>query len=253
MAGRRPYIGGNWKMNLHREDAVALATALAQRFTSGDTVDVAISPASVYLTAVKEALGSSAIKLAAQNAYFEPNGAYTGEISLSMLSDVGVGVVLAGHSERRHVMGEPDTLINTKVRAALDGGFEVILCVGEQLEQRELGQTNAINAAQIMYGLAGVKSDQLGAVTIAYEPVWAIGTGKTATPDDAQNAHEAIRRVLSQQLGDEVAANMRIQYGGSVKPGNAAELIAQPDIDGFLVGGASLKADDFMAIVDAAV
>ena len=224
MAGRRPYIGGNWKMNLHRDDAVALAAALAERFTSGDSIDVAVSPASVYLAAVKEALGSSAIKLAAQNAYFEPNGAYTGEISLSMLLDVGVGVLLAGHSERRHVMGEPDILINTK----------------------------AINAAQLIYGLAGVKPQQLGAVTIAYEPVLAIGTGMTATPDDAQNAHQAIRRLLGQQFGDEVAAAMRIQYGGSVKPGNAAELIAQPDVDGFLVGGASLKADDFMAIVDAA-
>jgi len=251
MAARRPYVGGNWKMNLHRQDAVDLATALAQRFTGGDTTDVVVTPAFPYLAAVKDALGST-IKLGAQDAYFKSNGAYTGEVSLSMLEDVGVDVVLVGHSERRHVIGENDLLINSKARAALDQGFEVILCVGEKIEQREAGQTDAINAAQVVYGLAGVKPDQLAKVTIAYEPVWAIGTGKTATPDDAQNAHQAIRQVLGRQMGESVAANMRIQYGGSVKPGNAAELIAQPDIDGFLVGGASLKADDFMAIVEAA-
>jgi len=163
-----------------------------------------------------------------------------------------VSVVLAGHSERRHVLGETDVLINRKVRAALEAGLEVILCVGEKLEQRELGQTDAINAAQTCVGLAGVKPDQISRVTLAYEPVWAIGTGKTATPADAQNAHKSIRGVVGWLFGDQAAAGMRIQYGGSVKPGNAAELFAQPDVDGGLIGGASLKAEDFLAIVQAA-
>ncbi|MCC7407637.1 MAG: triose-phosphate isomerase [Phycisphaeraceae bacterium] len=260
MPTRKPFVGGNWKMNQHGAEAVALAEAVAKKFTATDKVDVAVFPAFPYLAPVGQALAKagSGIKLGAQDFYVEPNGAFTGEVSLSMLKDVGVKVVLVGHSERRHVLGETDVLINRKVRAALDAGFEVILCVGEKLEQREAGMTDGVNMAQTLYGLAGVKPEQMARVTIAYEPVWAIGTGKNATPADAQSAHQRIRDCVkfgvfsgdakAQAIGDAV----RIQYGGSVKGSNAAELFAQPDVDGGLIGGASLKADEFTAILDAA-
>ena len=251
MSGRKPFVGGNWKMNLHRAEAVELTSALVGKFDP-DKVDVVICPAFPYLSAVAEAAGDSGLKVGAQGCYFQSNGAYTGEVGLSMLQDVGATVVLTGHSERRHVIGESDVLINAKTRAALAAGLEVILCVGENFEQREAGQTDAINAAQTQYGLAGVSADQMAHVTIAYEPVWAIGTGKTATPDDAQAAHKAIRGVLASMYGQEIADATRIQYGGSVKPSNAVELFGQPDIDGGLIGGASLKAEDFLAILDAA-
>jgi triosephosphate isomerase len=255
MADRKPFIGGNWKMNLHHAEAEALTKALADGINATDKVDVAICPAFPYLASTAGLLCSagSQIMLGAQDLYHESNGAFTGEVSVSMLKDVGARVVLAGHSERRHVLGETDPLINAKVRAGLDGGLQVILCVGETLEQREAGQTDAVNIAQTYYGLAGVSRDRMAAVTIAYEPVWAIGTGKTATPDDAQNAHAAIRAALAEIYDDQVAAATRIQYGGSVKPANAKELFGQPDIDGGLIGGASLKADDFKAIVEAAL
>ena len=252
MAARKPFVGGNWKMNLNASEATALASELVGGYTAGDKADVVICPPFPYLAQVGEFIKGSAIKLGAQDFYFAENGAYTGEVSLAMLKDVGVEVVLTGHSERRHVIGESDVLINEKTRAALNSGLEVILCVGEKLEQRELGQTDAINAAQTTYGLAGVSADQMARVTIAYEPVWAIGTGMTATPEDAQNAHKAIRNVLSGLYNAEIADSVRIQYGGSVKPGNAEELCGQADIDGGLIGGAALKSEDFLAIVNAA-
>lgn len=253
MTYRKPIVGGNWKMNLHRQEAVTLTQELAGRFTDGDKVDVVIFPPFLYLETVRQALGDShSIRLGAQDFYDQPNGAFTGEVSLSMLKDVGVQTVLVGHSERRHVIGENDELINRKVRAALDEGMEVILCVGEKMQQRELDQTDAINAAQTQYGLAGVDASQMGRVTIAYEPVWAIGTGKTATTQDAQNAHAAIRNTLATMFDNTVAQAVRIQYGGSVKPSNAEQLFGESDIDGGLIGGASLKADDFLAIVEAA-
>jgi len=252
MAGRKPFVGGNWKMNLSGAEAAALATALAGGFKAADKVDVTVCPAFPYLAQVGALLKGSGIKLGAQDFYFAANGAYTGEVSLAMLKDVGVCVVLTGHSERRHVIGESDVLINAKTRAALDAGFEVILCVGEKLEQREAGQTDAINAAQTAYGLAGVKPEQMKNITIAYEPVWAIGTGKTATDGDAQNAHAAIRKLLGSIYGETIAQATRIQYGGSVKGSNAAGLFGQTDIDGGLIGGASLKADEFLAILNAA-
>lgn len=254
MSDRRPYVGGNWKMNLHRDDAVALAETLAKGWTGGVQADAVVFPAFPYLSDVGRVIrdAGSALKLGAQDFYPQPDGAFTGEVSLAMLRDVGVTVVLVGHSERRHVIGETDELINQKVRAALDADFEVILCVGETLDQREQKRTDGINAAQTRYGLAGVKPAQLARVTIAYEPVWAIGTGKTATPQDAQSAHSAIRQTLEASIGSAAAAAMRIQYGGSVKSGNAAQLFAQPDIDGGLIGGASLKADEFLAILHAA-
>ena len=253
MAKRKRFIGGNWKMNLHRTAARELAQAVSAG--CGDHAEVAIFPAFPYLLEVGQVLKANAknqVKLGAQDCYFQPDGAFTGEVSLAMLKDVGVQVILAGHSERRHVLGESDVLINTKVRAALAAGLEVILCVGEKIEQRELGQTDAINAAQTQYGLAGVNGEQMSRVTIAYEPVWAIGTGKNATAADAQAAHLAIRKTLEAMFGAAVAQATRIQYGGSVKPSNAKELFAQPDIDGGLIGGASLKAPDFLGIVAAA-
>jgi len=253
VADRKPTFGGNWKMNLHAADAKALASDLAGKISS-DAADVAVFPALPYLAVVAGVLcdAGSNLKVGAQNFYHQPNGAYTGEVSLSMLKDVGVGVVLVGHSERRHVLGESDVLVNEKVLAALEAGFDVVLAIGEKLEQREAGQTDFINYAQLCYGLAGVSAEQMARVTLAYEPVWAIGTGKTASPEDAQKAHAAIRSCLSGIYNSDVAKSVRIQYGGSMKPANAGELLAQPDIDGGLIGGAALKADDFVAIIDAA-
>ena len=253
MATRRPFIGGNWKMNLHKQEAIALASALADKVTN-DAVQVAVFPAFPYLLPVASVLHekSAPIAVGAQNFYTQPNGAFTGEVSLSMLQDCGVSVVLVGHSERRHVLGETDPLINDKVLAALEAGMDVILAIGEKLEQREAGKTDAINIGQLGYGLAGVSDEQMKRVTIAYEPVWAIGTGKTATPEDAQRAHRVIRQAVAFMFNQEIADGVRIQYGGSMKASNAAELLAQPDIDGGLIGGASLKADEFAAIIDAA-
>ena len=238
-------------MNLHTHEAADLAKALAERVTS-DEVQVGVFPALPYLLSVAKVLADSPIMVGAQDVYFEKNGAYTGEVSLSMLQDIGCQVALVGHSERRHVIGEPDTLINEKVLASLEAGLEVILAIGEKIEQRETNKTNFINYAQMCYGLAGVTPEQMKKVTIAYEPVWAIGTGKTATPEDAQTAHAAIRGCLKSIFNEQVADSVRLQYGGSMKPSNAGELLAQPDIDGGLIGGASLKPDDFMGIIDAA-
>lgn len=253
MSTRRPFIGGNWKMNLHQQEAIDLALALADKI-SGDSVQVAVFPAFPYLLPIATVLHEKGAPIAvgAQDVYTESNGAFTGEVSLSMLQDCGVTTVLVGHSERRHVIGETDPLINDKVLASLEAGMDVILAVGEKIEQRESGKTDAINIGQLGYGLAGVSAEQMARVTVAYEPVWAIGTGKTATPDDAQQAHKAIRDALAFQYDQATADTVRIQYGGSMKPANAAELLAQPDIDGGLIGGASLKADDFAAIIEAA-
>ena len=254
MTNRRPFVGGNWKMNLDLQGAESLTEALIGALSREDTVEIAICPPFPHLYPVGRLLreARSPIRLGAQDVYHEANGAFTGEVSCQMLQDLGVAVVLTGHSERRHVLGETDELINRKTRAALNAGLEVILCIGETLDQRQAGQTDSINIAQLYYGLAGVSPDQMSRVTIAYEPVWAIGTGKTATPGDAQDAHAAIRGALHRMYGPDVAQVVRIQYGGSVKPSNAAELFRRDDIDGGLIGGASLKAEDFAAIVKAA-
>ncbi len=254
MPNRKPAVGGNWKMNLHAADVDALVDGLNEQIGANNTVDTIICPPFVYLQRVAEKLAaaSSNIQLGAQDIYYQANGAYTGEISASMLKDIGVSIVLTGHSERRHVLGESDTLINAKTLAALEAGLDVILCIGEKIEQRQAGQTDAINIAQLHYGLAGVTAEQMQNIIIAYEPVWAIGTGMTATPDDAQSAHDAIRKALAIMYSQDIADAVRIQYGGSCKPGNAAELFAQPDIDGGLIGGASLKTEDFAGIVNAA-
>lgn len=247
------YIGGNWKMNLDRQDSVELARMLAEQL-HGTSTRVTVFPPFPYLDAVSRALrdAGSTVEVGAQNCHPEPDGAFTGEVSLAMLADVGCHGVLVGHSERRHVLGESDALINAKLRAAREAKLEPLLCIGESLEQRERDQTDAINRAQLAYGLAGITAQQMERITIAYEPVWAIGTGRTATPADAQAAHAAIRAYLAFVYGQAVADAVSILYGGSVKPDNAAELFAQQDIDGALVGGASLHAADFVRIVEAA-
>jgi triosephosphate isomerase len=253
MATRRPIVGGNWKMNLDLASSVELAEDVAAGCASlNEKCDVAIFPAFPYLQAVGRAVGHHDLTVGAQDVYHQPAGAYTGEVSAQMLLDLNVPMVLAGHSERRHVIGEDDELVNAKTRAALDAGLKVILCIGETMEQREAGRTERVNIDQLTRGLKGVHKDQMTAVVIAYEPVWAIGTGLTATPADAEAVHAVIRATLSDLFENSVAEATRIQYGGSVKPNNAAELISQGNIDGFLVGGASLKADDFLAIIRAA-
>jgi triosephosphate isomerase len=248
---RKLYVAGNWKMNTSRATAVALAAGLVQKIGSTDGVDVGVAPPFVYLSAVREALAGSRIALLAQNMFYENNGAFTGETSGEMLKDVGVRAAILGHSERRHVIGEPDEMINRKVVKALGDGLEVILCVGELLEERQANRTLEVVSRQVEIGLECVSKADMARVTIAYEPVWAIGTGVTASPAQAQEVHEMIRGLIGGTYGGSVAEATRIQYGGSVKADNAAELLNQPDIDGALVGGASLKVGDFAAIISA--
>ncbi|MFO7903930.1 MAG: triose-phosphate isomerase [Planctomycetota bacterium] len=246
---RRPFIAGNWKMNLTRAEAVALATEIAGRADSAAHVDLAICPPSVYLDAVGTAIEGSAVGLGAQNVYFESNGAFTGEISGAMLRDLGCQYVIVGHSERRHVLGETDEDVNRKVKVVLDLGLTPIVCVGETLAQREAGKTNEVVSTQFSRSLADLNAQQVERIVIAYEPVWAIGTGKVATPDQAEQVHADLRGLLENSYNTDVAGKVRIQYGGSVKPKNAAELLSQENIDGALVGGASLDADSFFGIV----
>ncbi|MDH4201894.1 MAG: triose-phosphate isomerase [Phycisphaerae bacterium] len=246
---RKPFIAGNWKMNMNAASAVSLASGLVKELEGVDSVDVAVCPPFVYLQAVAAALSASNIALGSQNVYFEENGAFTGEISCDMLKDVCCTYAIIGHSERRHVMGETDELINKKVSAAINGGLLPIFCVGELLAERNAGTTNDVVARQVKKGLEGICDERIQAVTIAYEPVWAIGTGLTATPEQAQEVHAMIRGLLTELYGKDIAQSLRIQYGGSAKPGNTAELMGQPDVDGLLVGGASLKVEDFAAMV----
>lgn len=248
---RKPFIAGNWKMNTDSQSSVALASGLAANLKAVTTVDVAVCPPFVYLQSVANALGDSGISMGAQDVYFEGNGAFTGEISCDMLKDVCCTYVLCGHSERRHVIGESDELINTKVKVALAAGVKPILCVGELLEEREGNKTDEVVTVQIKKGLAGVTAEDMANVTIAYEPVWAIGTGKTATAGQAQEVHAMIRKLLAEMYDATVAENTIIQYGGSAKPGNTAELMANPDVDGLLVGGAGLNVEDFTAMINA--
>jgi triosephosphate isomerase len=251
---RKPFVAGNWKMNTNSHTSVELVKRIAANSveTAGQSVTVAVCPPFVYLQAVAKALSSSNIAIGAQDMYFESEGAFTGEISSSMLKDVGCSYCLCGHSERRHIIGETDELINKKVTAAIGGGLLPILCVGELLEERQASQTNNVVTRHVKKGLAGLSAEKLQAVTIAYEPVWAIGTGLTATPAQAQEVHDFIRKLLAQMYDSRLAEEIRSLYGGSVKPNNAADLMGQKDIDGLLVGGASLKADDFLAIIQAA-
>ncbi len=250
---RRPYIAGNWKMNTSRTSAVVLAKALVGSIGSLEQVDLAVCPPFVYLADVAAALAGSRIVLGAQDMFYENNGAFTGEVSGEMLKDVGCRTVILGHSERRHVIGETDETVNRKLIKALGDGLEVIFCVGELLEERQAGRTLEVVSRQVKIGLEGISADHIQGVTVAYEPVWAIGTGLTATPEQAQEVHAMIRQLLARAYDAATAEALRIQYGGSVKPSNAAELLGQVDVDGALVGGASLKAADFAAIVKAAL
>jgi triosephosphate isomerase len=251
---RKSFIAGNWKMNTDVHSSVKLAEGVVAGCKDVvDKVDVAVCPPFVYLQQAGKALQSSHIALGSQDIYFEQKGAFTGEISAAMLKDVGCTYALCGHSERRHVIGETDELINKKVHASILGGLLPILCVGELLEERKANKTAEVVTRHMKKGLAGLSAEKVSAVTIAYEPVWAIGTGLTATPQQAQEVHAMIRKLIAEMYDRKIADAMRIQYGGSVKPDNAAELMSQEDVDGLLVGGASLKAEDFTAIVKASV
>jgi triosephosphate isomerase (TIM) len=249
---RRKFVCGNWKMHKTVAEATALVKELVEGRNGDDRVEVAVAPTFTALSAVSLALRGSTIELAAQNVHFEVQGAFTGEISASMLADVGVRHGIVGHSERRQLFGETDEGVRKKVGALLAAGLRPIVCVGELLSEREAGRTMEVVGRQVRGALTGIPAAALAAITVAYEPVWAIGTGKTATTAQAQEVHAAIRAIL-RELGGGAADAMRIQYGGSVKPENAAELMSQPDVDGALVGGASLKAKDFLAIVKGAL
>jgi triosephosphate isomerase len=246
---RKKFIAGNWKMNLNAAQATALAEAVAR--PSGDFlhVDVALYPPFVYLENVRRAIAGSPVSLGAQNAYFETKGAFTGEISPAMLVDCGCRYVILGHSERRDIFGETDELVNRKLHAALAAGLVPIVCVGEHLEEREAGSTMHVIRTQFNGSLANVSPEQMATIVLAYEPVWAIGTGKVATPQQAEQVHAALRRMIEDRYNHQIASRVRIQYGGSVKASNSGELMVQPNIDGALVGGASLVADDFLGIV----
>jgi triosephosphate isomerase len=248
---RTPIVFGNWKLHKTVGEALELVTALKNQLASVRDVEVGVAPVFTALAPVGKRLEESNLRLAGQNCYFEASGAFTGEVAPAMLVDVGCSHVILGHSERRHVFGETDETVGKKVRAALDAGLSVILCIGEKEGERDAGQTFARCESQLTFGLSAVEESDLDRMVIAYEPVWAIGTGRTATPAQAQEVHGHLRGWLRDRYGA-AADDLRIQYGGSVKPGNAAELMGQPDIDGALVGGASLKADDFTAIVKAA-
>jgi len=250
---RKKLIAGNWKMNTDAASAELLARGISDDSPAYGAVDLVVCPPSVYLMLVSRALDGGEVALGAQNMYFEPNGAFTGEISAAMLQDVGATFVILGHSERRHLMGETDQDVNRKLLAAHAAGLIPIVCIGETLQQRESGQTADVIRRQCEGSLADLSAEQLAATVIAYEPVWAIGTGKVATPQQAEEVHADLRKLLAERYNPQTAEVVRILYGGSVKPDNAASLLAQPNVDGALVGGACLKKDDFLAIAAAAV
>jgi triosephosphate isomerase (TIM) len=250
---RQKFVAGNWKMYTTSATARQLAAAVVKGLGNETRVRVAVCPPAPYLIPVAEVLRGSPVALGAQNAYSEKEGAFTGEVSPVMLADVGCKYVILGHSERRHKLGETDAFINRKVHAAIAAGLQVILCLGETLGERQGNRTEAVLDAQLNGSLAGLDAAGLAKVVLAYEPVWAIGTGQNATPEQAQQAHAFIRSRLAAKFGDATAQAVVIQYGGSVKPDNAASLMHQPDVDGGLIGGASLNADQFLAIVRAAL
>ena len=243
---RTPIVAGNWKMNTTLAEGLGLVDALLPLIQPLTAVERVICPPFVSLETIRERLRGTGVLLGAQNAYFEPKGAFTGEVSPAMLEDL-VDYVIVGHSERRHILGEADEVVAKKVRAVLAHGLRPILCLGETIEQRDAGDTDAVLTRQVRTALEGL--DALGGLVIAYEPVWAIGTGRSATAADANAGNATIRRELAELFGPDVAAATRIQYGGSVTAENAPELLGQPEVDGALVGGASLKADSFAAIV----
>lgn len=252
MGVRRLLIAGNWKMNLDRGRSLALVQGLVESLRNTSNVDVAVCPPSVYLGEMGKALHGSNIGLGAQNAYSQPEGAYTGEVSCAMLKDVSCQYVILGHSERRAIFGETDQMVNEKLHAVLAAGLTPIVCVGETLEQREAGQTEQVVRSQCSGSLHGLTDEQMLKTVLAYEPVWAIGTGKTATPAQAEEVHHGIRTLLANLFSNETSQKVIILYGGSVKADNALELLSEPNIDGALVGGASLKQDSFLGIVQSA-
>jgi triosephosphate isomerase len=248
---RKYAIFGNWKMNKPLGEARALAQALASMPNLQSGPEVAVFPPAVVLQAVAGELEGSAVGVGAQNIHYEVSGAFTGEVSAEMVRSAGAAYALIGHSERRHIFGETDEWVNLKLKAALAAGLVGVVCVGETLSQREEGATHEIVRTQVQAAFEGVTGAQADGVIVAYEPVWAIGTGRTASPEQAQDVHRFIRGLLAARFGGETAEKLRIQYGGSAKPDNAAELLTQDDVDGLLVGGASLNADFFSAIVGA--
>ncbi len=246
---RRPLIAGNWKLNKTVAEALDLVQSLKNELKDIEDADIVVAPVFTALAKVADTLSGSNVAIAAQNCYPEKSGAFTGEVSPALLKEAGCGYVIVGHSERRHLFGEADAFINRKVKAVLAEGLRVILCVGETLEERESDRTFDVVRTQIGEGLEGLSAADMQNVVVAYEPVWAIGTGKTASDEQAEEAHAFIRGLLNGTFGEETAAATRILYGGSVKPENVDGLMAQEDIDGALVGGASLKASDFIRIV----
>lgn len=250
---RKPIISGNWKMHHNHFEAIQAVQKLHYRLDSEDhdSVEVSVHPPFTDIRSIQTVIESDKMKIliGAQNCHWEPKGAFTGEVSAPMLSKLNVSHVIVGHSERRQYFGETDEIVNAKVKAVLGNGMTPILCCGETLEEREAGGAEAKVEGQIRAGLAGILPEHVAAMVIAYEPIWAIGTGRTATSDDAQSMCRFIRSVVSDSFGAEVAGSVRLQYGGSVKPGNIADLMSQPDIDGALVGGASLDPDEFAALV----
>ena len=248
---RKTLIAGNWKMNTDRAEGTALAQAVAAGAGEAGDVDLLVCPPSVYLSAIADAISGSPVALGAQNMCDSDNGAFTGETSSSMLNDVGAEYVILGHSERRTIYGETDEIVNKKTVKALEAGLAPIVCVGELLEEREAGRTADVIKTQFEGSLAGITEAQITSIVIAYEPVWAIGTGKVATPEQAEEVHADLRRLLTERYNADIAAQIRILYGGSVKPGNAGDILSKENVDGALVGGASLNAEDFLAIAKA--
>jgi len=247
---RTPMIAGNWKLHNTLAESVSLVTELKPAVAANQSVEIVVAPVYTALHQVAEVISGSNITLAAQNCYPEPQGAFTGEVSPQLLLDVGCQYVIIGHSERRQLIGESDELINRKARALAEAGLGTILCVGETLEEREEDQMLDVLRRQVRCGLKNLTAAQMAGLVIAYEPVWAIGTGKTASDQQAQEAHAFIRALLTEYYDQQVAGVTRILYGGSVKPNNVDGLMSQPDVDGALVGGASLKAEDFARIVN---
>mgnify|MGYP000509619481 CR=1 FL=1 len=249
---RKTVIAGNWKMNMTATETKKFAEELKKIMPRAKWCDVLVCVPSVNIPAALRAFKDMRVTVGAENVFYEKNGAYTGEVSADMLKDLGVKYVIIGHSERRQYFGETDITVNKKVHAALEAGLHPIVCVGESLEQRELGVTMDLISLQVKSALAGVSAEKLRKCVIAYEPVWAIGTGRTATPEQAGEVCTFIRATIRHMYGARIARSITIQYGGSMNPGNAAELLAQPDIDGGLIGGAALKPDQFVAIINAA-
>ncbi len=246
---RKIIIAGNWKMYKTSLEAISFVNVLKRQLYDIEDIDIVVCPPLTALCEVSEVLNESNIGLGAQNLYFEDEGAFTGEVSAPMIKGAGAQYVIIGHSERRQYFGETNTGVNKKIKAALKHGLIPIVCIGENLQEREGNHTFDVIKTQCEGSLAGFSADDFAKIIIAYEPVWAIGTGKTATPQQAQEVHKFIRELLSRMYGDDISAKTRIQYGGSVKPENALELMSQEDIDGALVGGASLKEDSFVKII----